>query len=142
MLTRIAQIMLLGAVAATPLLAQGNVQRMWYRGSFDGWVEHRDNPAHGYYYSPSPNSAYPLNESAYGQPVPCDKCGHGHYPGQDTCPYCGRECPAGGNDLNPRTVYRSQRLTGAYYYQEQPHYRFASPMRLGGTYKKYDRPFD
>ena len=90
----------------------------------------------------SPDPAYPLNEAAYGQPVPCDKCGHWHYPGQDVCPVCGRQCAGGGSDLDPRTVYSPYRLPGQYYYQEQAHYRFVSPMRLGGTYQKYTRPLD
>ena len=79
---------------------------------------------------------------AYGQPVPCAKCGHTHYPGQDVCPYCGDRCQAGGNDLDPDTVYTQRRLPGQYWYEKQPHYRFSAPMRLRGTYLKYKWPYD
>lgn len=139
MVRLLTQTMLLMLVASVPLSAQ--TQRMWYRGAFEGWVENRSDPAYGYYYQPSPNTAYPLNESSYGQPIPCASCGHAHFPGDDVCPYCGRECPAGGNDENPSTVYTQRRLPGQYYYNEQPHYRFVSPMRVGGSYRKYTRPY-
>jgi hypothetical protein len=141
MLSRIVQSVLLTTVLASPLLAQAPL-RMWYRGSFDGWAELRSDPAYGWYYTPAPNSAYPLNEQAYGRPVPCAKCGHMHYPGQEVCPVCHQRCPAGGNDLNPNTVYTQRRLPGQYYYQRQPHYQFPAPIRLGGTYLKYKQPFD
>jgi len=116
--------------------------KMWYRGAFEGWVELRNDPVYGWYYTPSPSAAYPLHESAYGKPIPCEKCGHVHYPGEKVCPVCGQPCPGGGNNLDPRTVYRPDRLPGQYYYKEQPHYRFVSPLRLGGTYLKYTRPYD
>ncbi|MCE5240567.1 hypothetical protein LLH23_19075 [bacterium] len=141
MLSRIAQTILVVIVAAGPLFAQTPL-RMWYRGGFEGWTELRRDPAPGWYYTPSQNSAYPLNESAYGQPVPCAKCGHTHYPGQDVCPYCGDRCAAGGNDLDPDTVYTQRRLPGQYWYEKQPHYRFSAPMRLRGTYLKYKWPYD
>jgi hypothetical protein len=140
MLSRIAQTILVLTVVSSPLLAQSPL-RMWYRGSFDGWAELRSDPAHGWYYTPSANSAYPLNESSYGQPVPCAKCGHMHYPGHDVCPVCRERCPAGGNNLDSRTVYTQRRLPGQYYYEQQPHYRYSAPMRLGGTYLKYDWPY-
>lgn len=140
MLRLLTQTMLLTLVAAVPLTAQ--TQRMWYRGSFDGWVDHRSAPAHGYYYHPSPDPAYPLNESSYGQPIPCASCGHAHFPGEEICPRCGLRCPRGGNNESPNTVYTQRRLPGQYYYQEQPHYRFVSPQRLGGTYQKYTRPYN
>jgi hypothetical protein len=65
-----------------------------------------------------------------------------HYPGHDVCPVCHATCPAGGNNLPENTVYRQRRLPGQYYYQQQPHFRFTAPMRLGGTYQKYTRPWD
>jgi hypothetical protein len=142
MLRRIVQMVLLVAVLGGSVALAQTSQRMWYRGPFEGWVDTSNRPAYGYYYHPSPDSAYPLNESSYGRPIPCNKCGHMHYPGRDVCPRCGQECTGGGNNLDPRTVYSPYRLPGAYYYEEQPHYRFASPMRLGGTYRKYTRPYD
>lgn len=125
-------------VSAVPAAAQ--TQRMWYRGAFDGWVETRNDPQPGYYYRPSPDPIYPLNEQSYGQPIPCDKCGHSHFASQAVCPVCGKECPRGGNDVPEGTVYTQRRIPGYYYYEEQPHYRFASPMRLGG-FQKYNRPY-
>ena len=129
-------------LAGTRPASAQTVQRMWYQGSFDGWVDLKSDPQYGYYYHPSPSPAYPLNEAAYGYPIYCEKCGHYHYPGQDTCPYCGAKCPKGGNTENPNTVYTPRRLPGAYYYEEQPHYRFSSPIRLGGSYMKYTRRYD
>lgn len=134
-------LILLLALSAGVACAQGTL-KMWYRGPFEGWVEVRNNPAPGYYYRPSPDSAYPLNEQAYGTAIPCHKCGHAHYPGASWCPGCGAVCPGGGNREAPNTVYTPRRLPGAYYYKEQPHYRFVSPMRLGGTYQKYTRSYD
>jgi len=55
---------------------------------------------------------------------------------------CHQQCPAGGNNLDPNTVYTPRRLPGAYYYKEQPHFRYSSPMRLGGSYQKYDHRWD
>jgi hypothetical protein len=133
----IALLSLLAGVAG----AQGTL-KMWYRGPFEGWVEVRNSPAPGYYYQPSANSAYPLNEQAYGSPIPCQKCGHTHYPGSSWCARCGAVCAGGGNREAPGTVYTQRRLPGAYYYKEQPHFRFVSPMRLGGTYQKYTRPYN
>ena len=132
---------LLGVLCALPAAADNSL-RMWYRGPFEGWVDLKSSPAYGYYYHPSPSSAYPLNETASGKPIPCEKCGHAHYPGETTCPYCGCVCRAGGNGEAKSTVYTPSRLPGYYYYEEQPHYRFVSPMRLGGTYLKYTRPYD
>lgn len=142
MVRHFVQMMLVLAVAATAACAQGTPQRMWYRGPFDGWVEAKTGPQPGYYYQPSPDPVYPLHEQAYGQPIYCQACGHMHYPGQDVCPYCGRKCPAGGNHERPSTVYSPYALPGQYYFEEQPHYRFASPMRLGPPYQKYDRTYD
>lgn len=136
MLSRIAQMILVAAVTASPLFAQAPL-RMWYQGSFNGWTELRSNPAYGWYYTPDANPAYPLNESAYGQPVPCAKCGHAHNPGQEVCPFCGATCPAGGNHLSPNTVYTQRRLPGQYYYKQQPRVHSSAPIRLGGTYLKY-----
>lgn len=143
MVRKVTQMVLLALVVVGPALAQNTAPplRMWYRGPFEGWVDLKAKPDYGYYYQPAPNSAYPLNEQAYGQPIHCDKCGHTHYPGNDVCPYCRQRCPAGGNDENPNTVYTPRPLPGFYYYEKQPHYRFASPMRLGGTYRKYNQPF-
>lgn len=135
------QMMLGVLVLASGAWAQ-QPQAMWYRGPFDGWVEVRSNPQPGYYYRPSPNTTYPLNESAYGAPLKCGTCGHWHYPGKDVCPYCHRSCPAGGNSLNPNTVYSPAPLPGQYWYKEQPHYRYASPMRLGWPYQKYTERYD
>lgn len=143
MVRSIVQTLLAVVLLTAPVLAQNtNPQRMWYRGAFDGWVETRSTPQQGYYYQPSPDPAYPLNEASYGQPLYCNACHHAHFPGKDVCPYCGQRCPAGGNDLNPNTVYTQRRLPGSYYYEEQPHYRFASPLRLNGSYRKYDRPWN
>lgn len=141
MLRPLVQTLVVLCVAGAACAQTAAPDRMWYRGPFDGWVETRTTPQAGYYYQPSPNSAYPLNESAYGQPLYCTACGHAHFPGKDVCPYCGRQCPAGGNTLDSRTVYTEQRLPGAYYFKEQPHYRFVSPMRLGG-FQQYTRSYD
>jgi hypothetical protein len=142
MTTRIAQMVLLVALLTSSLaMAQTkNPARMWYRGAFDGWVTTQASPAYGHYYRPCPNPAYPLNEAQYGQPVPCAQCGHVHYPGQDICPYCGQTCAAGGNNLDPNTVYTQRRLPGQYWYKEQPHYR--TSIGLGGTYQKYTHRLD
>lgn len=142
MVRRIVQhmvLLILLAVVVAPVFAQG-ASRMWYRGPWDGWVEVKNTPAPGYYYHPSP-SLYPLNEAAWGQPIPCQWCGHSHYPGLDVCPYCGQKCNKSGNGENPRTVYSPYQLPGQYWLKEQPHFRFASPMRLG-PYQKYAQPYD
>lgn len=135
------QMLLVLIVLSTAACAQTTPGRMWYRGPFEGWVDTQTRPDAGYYYHPSPDPIYPLHESSYGQPIYCYACGHAHYPGKDVCPYCGKQCPAGGNDENPNTVYSPNRLPGYYYYEEQPHYRFASPMRLG-PFQKYNRPYN
>ena len=133
-------VLLAEVVCAVPAVAQGT-QRMWYQGPFDGWVDLKSKPAYGYYYHPSAPTAYPLNEAAYGQPIPCEKCGHLHYPGQAVCPFCGAACPAGGNREAKTTVYRPNALPGAYWFEEQPHYRYSAPTRLGWPYQKYIRPY-
>lgn len=139
----VASTLVVGLAQTSPAQAQNAPgQRLWYRGPFDGWVDVKADPQYGYYYHPSPDPAYPLNEASYGQPIACDACGHWHFPGKDACPYCGQHCPAGGNRENPNTVYSQQQLPGAYYYKEQPHYRFVSPMRLGPPYRKYNRPYN
>lgn len=142
MVRRLVQMLLVSLALATPLLAQNTAQplRMWYRGAFDGWVDVKSKPDYGYYYHPSGDQAYPLNEAAYGQPIYCYKCGHAHYPGQDICPYCHQACPAGGNDENPNTVYSPRRLPGQYYFEKQPHYLFRSAVPQHGNWLKYTRP--
>ncbi|MEI6500799.1 MAG: hypothetical protein WCP21_07200 [Armatimonadota bacterium] len=134
--------MLVAAVVqAVPADAQNApAQRMWYRGAFDGWVDLKAVPQYGYYYHPSPDSAYPLNEAAYGQPIACNACGHYHFPGKSVCPHCHQRCPAGGNYENPNTVYTQRMMPGAYYYQEQPHYTFGWQMGVNNPLRKYNRP--
>lgn len=141
MVRHVVQTIVVLCVASVACAQTATPGRMWYRGPFEGWVDTRTTPAPGYYYHPSPDSAYPLNEAAYGEPIRCFECGHAHFPSKDVCPYCRRTCPAGGNNESPRTVYNSRRLPGYYYYEEQPHYRFASPLRLG-PYQKYNRPYN
>ena len=136
---RITQIVLLVAVVSCSVALAQTPQRLWYRGPFDGWVDNSTGPASGYYYHPSPDPTYPLHEAAYGQPVPCEKCGHMHYPGQAICPYCGQQCSGGGNDLDPSTVYTPQRLPGQYWFKEQPHYGFVSPLPSGMVLKYRSR---
>jgi hypothetical protein len=138
MLRRISQIILLAAVTASPLLAQ-TTTRMWYRGPFDGWVDVRNDPAPGYYYSPSPNPMVPLHESSYGQPIPCAHCGYYYYPGQDVCPFCGERCPAGADRLSTNTVYSPRQLPGQYYFEEQPHYLFPGALGLRNPLLRYPR---
>lgn len=115
-------------------------RRLWYIGPFEGWVDEKAGPTAGYYYRPAPDSMYPLHESSYGQPVPCPKCGHAHWPGDKACAYCGCICPAGGNKEPETTVYSPYRLPGMYFYEQQPHFRFKSPMRLGPL-QKYRYPY-
>lgn len=139
----VASMLTAALVQAVPAQAQGAApQRMWYRGAFDGWVDLKAAPQYGYYYHPSPEPAYPLNEAAYGQPIACNACGHYHFPGKAVCPYCQQRCPSGGNHENPNTVYTERRMPGQYYYQEQPHYRFTAPMRLEPPYRKYNRLYN
>jgi hypothetical protein len=141
MLRRIPQIILLAAIATSPLLAQ-NTSRMWYRGAFDGWMNVRNDPTPGYYYSPSPNAMVPLHESSYGQPLPCPYCRGYYTPGQTYCAFCGQQLPADAQKLSPNTVYSPYQLPGQYYYQEQPHYRFTAPLGPRNPLLRYSRPLN
>jgi len=132
---------LLVLIVSLPAFAQTQ-QKMWYRGAFEGWVVVKDNPAPGAYYRPSPNPTVPLNEASYGQPIPCVKCGHYHYAGDDVCPFCHRVCPRGGNNEPANTVYSPRRLPGQYWYEQQPHYRYSTPVRAGDPYVKYRDRWD
>lgn len=124
-----------------PVWAQ-STQRYWYRGLWDGWVEVKQAPASGYYYRPCPDPAIPLNEAAYGQPIPCPKCGHSHWAGESRCAVCGGQCTAGGNREPESTVYTSRRLPGMYFYEQQPHFNWASPIRVGADYQRYTHRTD
>ena len=111
-------------------------QRMWYRGSFDGWVEHRSSPWPGHYYSPSPSAT-----GYYDVLIYCPKCSYRHHLSDGGCPNCGYGRPKGSH-ARPQVIYSPRRMPGAYYYKKQPHYRFRSPIRLGGSYMKYDQRWD
>ena len=133
---------LLGVSVAASLVSAQESPRLWYRGGFEGWVVQKTDPARGFYYRPSQHTAYPLNEAAYGQPIPCAKCGHAHWPGETACADCGCRCPAGGNREAKTTVYTPYSLPGMYFYEKQPHYRYSAPMRGEWLYRKYTQPLD
>jgi hypothetical protein len=114
---------------------------LWYRGYFDGWVTIRtDGSCPGYYYHPSRPTAYPLCESQYSFPLPCDVCGQYHAPGAAS-PTTGKVCPGKGTHFDPDIVYRpfGYQLPGEYFQEKQNHYTWRSPIGFNAPFMKYDQ---